>query len=273
MTTKSMGEDGFRWFVGVVEDREDPKQLGRVRVRPYNFSGDNVHTQTSDLHWATPMMPVTSAGLGFVGVSPTGIRVGSTVIGFYMDGNEMQIPVIMGTVAGITDNNHDVTPLARGQQSLNKTRVGPEPESAYRGVFPFNKVMQSESGHVIEVDDTPNAERLHMYHRTGTYTEINELGERVNKIVSNDFEIVEKNQTVYINGNVNVQVNGNYTLNVDGDVVINGRTVNINHGTNGAARIGDTADTGDQGTGSSTDDNAAGTNIIETGSGTVFIGD
>jgi hypothetical protein len=41
----------------------------------------------------------------------------------------------------------------------------------------------------------------------------------------------------------------------------------------GAARIGDTADTGDQGTGSDTDNNSAGTNKIESGSGTVFIGD
>lgn len=268
-----MGENGFRWFVGVVEDREDPLQLGRVRVRPFNFSGDNVHTQTTDLHWATMLMPVTSASLGYVGLSPTGIQVGSTVVGFYMDGNEAQIPVIMGTLTGITDNKHDVTPLARGTQSLNKVKMGPEPESPYRAVFPYNKVLQSESGHVIEVDDTPNAERLHIYHRTGTYTEIDEVGARVNKIVGDDFEIVEKNQKVYINGNVNIQVNGNYTLNVDGDVVINGRTVNINHGTNGAARIGDTADTGDAGTGSHFDTNSAGTNIIETGSGTVFIGD
>ena len=28
-----MGKDGFSWFVGVVEDRNDPAQLGRVRVR------------------------------------------------------------------------------------------------------------------------------------------------------------------------------------------------------------------------------------------------
>ena len=28
-----MGMDGFIWFTGVVEDRNDPSQLGRVRVR------------------------------------------------------------------------------------------------------------------------------------------------------------------------------------------------------------------------------------------------
>jgi len=36
MTTHTMGEEGFRWFFGIVEDREDPKKIGRVRVRIYN---------------------------------------------------------------------------------------------------------------------------------------------------------------------------------------------------------------------------------------------
>jgi hypothetical protein len=40
-----------------------------------------------------------------------------------------------------------------------------------------------------------------------------------------------------------------------------------------AARIGDTADTGDEGTEEHYDLNDAGTNVIETGSSTVFIGD
>ena len=28
-----MGMDGFVWFTGVVEDRNDPSKLGRVKVR------------------------------------------------------------------------------------------------------------------------------------------------------------------------------------------------------------------------------------------------
>ena len=32
-TTDFMGRDGFIWFAGVVEDRQDPLKLGRVRVR------------------------------------------------------------------------------------------------------------------------------------------------------------------------------------------------------------------------------------------------
>jgi len=112
------------------------------------------------------------------------------------------------------------------------------------------------------VDDTPNYERLHVYHRSGTYTEIDKEGTRVNKIVGDDFEIVQKNQTVYIQGNVNLQVKGSYTLNVDGPVVINGSTVNINQGSQGAARAGDLV----------TNDDNAGNQPIAQGSSTVFIG-
>ena len=30
---KHIGLDGFVWFIGVVEDRNDPTKLGRVKVR------------------------------------------------------------------------------------------------------------------------------------------------------------------------------------------------------------------------------------------------
>ena len=71
----------------------------------------------------------------------------------------------------------------------------------------------------------------------------------VTKVVDDDYQVVVGNREVYIKGDVNIQVDGNYTLNVTGDIIINGKTINMNHGTMGAARIGDTADTGDGGTG------------------------
>ena len=48
-----MGKDGFVWFVGVVEDRQDPQKLGRVRVRCLgHHTEDNVKLPTADLPWA-----------------------------------------------------------------------------------------------------------------------------------------------------------------------------------------------------------------------------
>lgn len=277
MTTLNLGAEGFNWFIGVVENRDDPLMLGRVKVRIHNLHSENQSkTSTEELPWAIPMIPFTDANLDKVGRSPTGIQVGTTVVGFFLDGKDANNPVIMGTFAGIPNNqlaNHDVPFEAREINKVEKEVVGPEPDTSYAAKYPYNKVVRTEGGHVIEIDDTPGSERLHVFHTSGTYVEINQDGRMITKVVNDKYEIVANDEEVYVKGNVNMQVDGNYTLNVTGDIVMNGKTINMNHGTMGAARIGDTADTGDDGTGGHFDRNAAGTNIIETGSGTVFIGD
>lgn len=277
MTTKNIGQEGFIWFTGVVEDRDDPLKLGRVRVRIHNQHTTNKALMpTAQLPWATIMLSPLSASTNQVGFSPTGLLKGSTVVGFFFDGNDKNFPVVIGTIAGIPGNDptkHDVSQLAREINSVEKALDSFEPESAYASKYPYNKVLQTERGHVVEIDDTPGNERIHIYHKSGTYREIDKDGRLVEKVVDSSYEIVLKDQTVHIQGDVNIQVDGNYTLNTTGDVVINGKTINMNHGTMGAARIGDTADTGDDGGGGHYDTNAPGTNVIETGSGTVFIGD
>lgn len=224
MTTKFLGEEGFRWFIGVVADRDDPEKRGRVRVRVFGVHDqDEVLVPTTTLPWAIILMPGTSASYKQVGVSATGLTVGSTVIGFFLDGNETTMPVIFGVLPGIGD----IPQLAAGQPSINKELVGPEPPSAFRAQYPFNKVTQTESGHVFEVDDTPNFQRLHTYHRSGTYEEIDAEGTKVNKIVGDGFEIIQKNKTVFIQGDLNITVKGaakitSPSVTIDGDVTING---------------------------------------------------
>ena len=117
--------------------------------------------------------------------------------------------------------------------------------------YPFNHVYESESGHVMEFDDTPNAERIHLYHKAGTYTEIDHNGTRVNRIVGDGYEIYERNGFIFVNGNynltaagngnvlfqsgMNLYVGGNAQISVAGDCKINstgaldikGKTVNI----------------------------------------------
>ena len=58
MNTEYMGLDGFIWFTGVVEDRNDPDKLGRVRVRCLGYHTDNKELiPTKDLPWAHVMHP------------------------------------------------------------------------------------------------------------------------------------------------------------------------------------------------------------------------
>lgn len=212
------GNQGFAWFIGTVEDREDPLKLGRLKVRIYNVHNpDTNEITTDDLPWATVLMPVTSAGSKEIGQSPTGIVVGSTVVGFFMDGQDAQLPVIMGTIAGIPDQ-HDVPSRARDVDNIGRTisqnSIGNEPGSAYAARYPFNKVIQTESGHVLEIDDTPNNERLNVFHKSGTYVEINKDGRRVQKVMGDDYEIVKQDKNVFIKGNLNVTIEGSASINV-----------------------------------------------------------
>ena len=93
-------KDGFNWWIGVVEDRMDPEKMGRCRVRIYGYHTDSkLILPTKDLPWATPIQPITSAAISGIGTSPLGPVEGTWVIGFFLDGEDMQQPAIFGTIA------------------------------------------------------------------------------------------------------------------------------------------------------------------------------
>lgn len=99
-----MGTEGFRWFIGTVEDNNDPAKLGRLKVRCHGYhSDDPSEVLTEHLPWATVLQPTTSAGLRGGGISPTGALVGTQVMGFFADGAVAQYPIIFGVLGGINN--------------------------------------------------------------------------------------------------------------------------------------------------------------------------
>ena len=96
-----LGLNGFIWFVGVVEDRNDPLKAGRVRVRILG-----THTEvkedlpTTDLPWASCLLPTTSAGISGLGEHSFLVE-GSWVFGYFKDGMDRQDPMILGSMPGI----------------------------------------------------------------------------------------------------------------------------------------------------------------------------
>lgn len=90
------GKDGFVWFTGVVEGREDPAMLGRMRVRIIGWHDDKKNlVPTESLPWAQVLMPVTGQRQFSLP------KEGEWVMGFFQDGRNGQMPVIMGVYPGI----------------------------------------------------------------------------------------------------------------------------------------------------------------------------
>lgn len=95
-----------------------------------------------------------------------------------------------------------------------------QPEIPFKGEYPYNKVIQTESGHIIEMDDTPGAERLQVYHRTGTFVEIDSNGSVVKKTKGSNYEIIDKNGYISVAGEAAVSVKGNVRVYIGGDANI-----------------------------------------------------
>lgn len=92
-----------------------------------------------------------------------------------------------------------------------------EPTTKYNAQYPYNNVLESESGHIFEVDDTPGAERVHQAHRNGSFQEWFPDGDKVEKITKDNYEIVMGNERVYIMGKCQVTIQGNAELRIQGD--------------------------------------------------------
>jgi hypothetical protein len=166
----------------------------------------------------------------FEGVGDTpGLAVGSNVIGFYMDGEEAQMPVVLGSYPTMpSEEKSGISYLARGKQTINKEQIGPEPPSSFAAKYPYNRVITTKSGHVIELDDTPENERIHVFHRSGTYIEVNPDGRIVIKTPDESYDITGKSKTIYSGEDINIiaergiklATKGNVTLGAKGGLIL-----------------------------------------------------
>ena len=92
-----IGQDGFVWWIGVVEDINDPLTLGRCKVRCFGYHPAKSTNQvpTEDLPWALTIHPLNTPNL--YGTP----RVGEWVFGFFLDSLSAQEPAILGYLPAI----------------------------------------------------------------------------------------------------------------------------------------------------------------------------
>lgn len=123
------------------------------------------------------------------------------------------------------DNRTEGVPTANGGTDWS------EPIPAWSADYPYNKVFESESGHVIEIDDTPGSERVHIWHKKGTYIEVDVNGSSVRKVVGDNYELFERNSYVYVRGALNITADGATKIFVrdNADIEVNGTTNLVVH--------------------------------------------
>ena len=269
-----LGKNNFIWFNGVVEDRNDPQKLGRLRVRCVGIHTDNKDDlPTADLPWSQLIHPITSSGISGLGHSPGFIVEGTWVFGYFRDGYAMQEPMVIGTLPGkpvelaetskgfydpngvypkyknevdtnrlaTNDSNNphlglelrkltrktgvptadfDAVPVEEHIStaiSASDSDTWNQPEIPYAAVYPFNHVFESESGHVMEIDDTKDNERLFTQHRTGTSQEIDKDGNQVNIIKGDHYNIVSGKRQAVIEGNLDITIGGRHKIYINKD--------------------------------------------------------
>lgn len=98
-----LGKDGFFWWFGEVVEDKDPLQVGRVKVRISGwYTGlDGKFKEKlpdEDLPWAVVLQPTNQGGQEGTGISAGQLKPGAMVMGFFLDGQEAQQPVVMGVV-------------------------------------------------------------------------------------------------------------------------------------------------------------------------------
>ena len=270
------GLNGFVWWMGVVEDRQDPLKLGRCRVRIVGWhSPSKTELPTKHLPWSQQMTPINNT-------NPYAPKEGDMVVGFFIDGESAQSPVMMGVLPGIplsaanpqqgfndprTTTQLKNAPVKPGENTTNYPRVLDEPTTSrlarndsdsidktivqtkktnklgpfeldptYAAKYPYNNVYESESGHAMEFDDTPKKERVHLYHREGSYIELQADGSGAFKIVKNKNDTIGGNYSLYVQGNMTVEVDGNISFkskknisfSADGAFSVKAKTISLN---------------------------------------------
>ena len=280
-----LGFNNFVWFVGVVEDRNDPQKLGRVRVRILgSHVGDKVQLPTEDLPWAQVIQPVTSTGISGLGHT-TFLVQGTWVMGYFRDGEDRQEPVILGTMPGkvselantdkgfydpdgvypksievdtnrlavndttkehtsLTTRKSDrITGIATAEFDEHTAADGStitrsagdtfnQPEIPYNAEYPFNKVFESESGHIKEYDDTTGSERIHERHKTGTGYEVDASGNKVDIIKGSHYELVSTDKQVFIDGHHDITIDGRLKVFVNKEQGSNNYDIEVGNGAN-----------------------------------------
>jgi hypothetical protein len=86
--------------------------------------------------------------------------------------------------------------------------------------YPYNNITQTESGHTIELDDTPGKERVRIHHGISeSFIEMHPDGDIVIKSEKDEYEITVRDKNVLVKGQLNITVLGDAVFDITGDKI------------------------------------------------------
>ena len=120
-------------------------------------------------------------------------------------------------------NAPSVNEKARGTRRVNVELGGGnadldlELKDEPASIYPNSQVKETASGHIVEYDDTPGAERIMIRHRTGSGVEMRANGTMIYGSVGNTIKVTAQDEKVIVDGDGELHYNGNLKLKVAGD--------------------------------------------------------
>jgi len=147
-----IGKDKFNWWVGQVEKSVDTaKNSNRVKVRIVGYHSDRNNIKSDDLPWAQILYPPTNSQMSGQGTKCM-LLPGQWCLGFFLDGEEQQIPIIWGLLGGTinTDKKSTVNP----DNFLSPSNIWSKPDH----VNPENAGKKPVSPSADKTNDQPHLE-------------------------------------------------------------------------------------------------------------------
>lgn len=261
-------------YRGVIENNKDPEKLGRVQVRIVGIHNstktDDVGIPTEKLPWAEPCYSLFEGSVSGYGMFTVPLN-GSHVFIFF-EGENWECPRYFATAPGKPEKAPDKTkgfndpdgvfPTKTKESDLNRLSRNEkltetlvqlkknnlytgehfdEPQPYYAAKYPYNTVIATHSGLLVELDNTPDNVRLHVYHPSGSYIEVDKNGNMVFRNGQDRFDIcrgglfqaadsvirdIANNNSEYIGGDNTFEVQGENIKNTIGN---NTERTEMNH--------------------------------------------
>ena len=229
-------------YRGIVRNSFDENQQGLVQVEVMPMMKD---IATEDLPWSEPKWPLNRVYVPQEGAT---VWVQFEAGNLYKPIYEFMGMPMKNLEAG--DGNHAHKTVDRGDYADMATKA--DAAAADMGVesapeYPYRDIFVTPGGIVVEVDDTPDNQRVLVWHPAGTGLQIDKTKVTLKHTSGTKVTVEEDGKllaegvadvAITAAGNVNVEcvdaaivASGNVTADVTGDVTVNSENATVNANT------------------------------------------